>query len=221
MHRSGSRHPLLPLLSPERFLLQTILWECWRTICHRVSRVDQLYDRVFAYTEMYSRLYQQFWWVCSHCTARSRNFSADWRESTWIQSGNGGWTRNTFWAIQGKHSRSVLQVRNLNWYCFRCIVHICQRAIPRISSQDAYLCTPFHRRCFVYRGWWWKVGSLYSVRFLPALCNVILIVRFSLVCSFNRQGKGESASYHFVGFCTAYPHFFWPECTRFRIRQVV
>ncbi|KAI8141842.1 acyl-CoA N-acyltransferase [Fennellomyces sp. T-0311] len=36
---------------------------------------------------------------------------------------------------------------------------------------------------------------------------------------FKRQNAGGSDVYHFVGYCTTYPFFYWPEYTRLRISQ--
>ncbi|KAI9278726.1 acyl-CoA N-acyltransferase [Phascolomyces articulosus] len=36
---------------------------------------------------------------------------------------------------------------------------------------------------------------------------------------YKRQKAGASTFYHFVGYCTTYPFFYWPECTRLRISQ--
>ncbi|KAL0089573.1 DNA-binding transcription regulator [Phycomyces blakesleeanus] len=43
--------------------------------------------------------------------------------------------------------------------------------------------------------------------------------KWEIYTVFEKQGQNESAVYHFVGYCTAYPFFCWPENIRMRISQ--
>ncbi|KAI9499197.1 acyl-CoA N-acyltransferase [Zychaea mexicana] len=43
--------------------------------------------------------------------------------------------------------------------------------------------------------------------------------KWEIYIMFKRQNVGGSTIYHFMGYCTTYPFFYWPECTRLRISQ--
>ncbi|KAG2224983.1 hypothetical protein INT45_000104 [Circinella minor] len=43
--------------------------------------------------------------------------------------------------------------------------------------------------------------------------------KWEIYTVYKRQNTGGSTIYHFVGYCTTYPFFYWPECTRLRISQ--
>ncbi|CEI87586.1 hypothetical protein G6F70_005007 [Rhizopus microsporus] len=43
--------------------------------------------------------------------------------------------------------------------------------------------------------------------------------KWEIYTIFKKEGAHSLASYHFVGYCTAYPFYFWPENTRMRISQ--
>ena len=44
--------------------------------------------------------------------------------------------------------------------------------------------------------------------------------KWEIYTVYKRQKAGGSTMYHFVGYCTTYPFFYWPECTRLRIRYM-
>lgn len=45
------------------------------------------------------------------------------------------------------------------------------------------------------------------------------ISSFQQILRFKREGHGDRSCYHFVGYSTVYPFYYWPENTRMRISQ--
>ncbi|ORY95418.1 acyl-CoA N-acyltransferase [Syncephalastrum racemosum] len=43
--------------------------------------------------------------------------------------------------------------------------------------------------------------------------------KWEIYTVFKREGHGDRSSYHFVGYSTVYPFYYWPENTRMRISQ--